>query len=209
MKWLVCAVIVVGFVAPAAPLAAKGGPVLLETVSGSLGKGPARLSAPRADNATLLAEAPRTPGGDDWVVSETTSPIDYSPVAVATSAPAGLTGLDLQLAIQCRGGRTDLVLISPHGPARAEDGVAAYSVDAGSWVTLPIAIPPGGGGLVVQGDVVRLLLGLPRTGRLGFRLAVRNEPPLQEWFSLVALHGALRRLAGPCRWNVSNQPSRR
>src|SRR5262249_43713612 len=54
------------------------------------------------------------PSAADWVVSETTSPFDYSPIAIATAtANGGPDNVAVQLSIQCRGGRTDLVVLSP------------------------------------------------------------------------------------------------
>ena len=54
-------------------------------------------------------EARRAPAADNWMVSETTSPLDYTPVAIATaSSGGGPDGVSLQLSIQCRGGRTEL-----------------------------------------------------------------------------------------------------
>ncbi len=66
---------------------------------------PALRQAPQADN-----------GADNWIVSETTSPVDYTPIVTATASyRRGADGSSMQLSIHCRGGRTELVVT---GPAR-------------------------------------------------------------------------------------------
>ena len=72
------------------------------------------------------------PAAANWIVSETTSPLDYTPVAIATALSSG--GPDraiLQLSIQCRGGRTDLVIMGPALIRRGENYVVSYSVNDG------------------------------------------------------------------------------
>ena len=47
-------------------------------------------------------------GEDNWVVSETTSPIDYTPIVTATTFARGASQNSLtRLTIYCRGGRTE------------------------------------------------------------------------------------------------------
>ena len=79
------------------------------------------------------------PAADNWIVSETTSPLDYTPVAIATALSSG--GLDgaMQLSIQCRGGRTDLLLGGPALTGRGEDSVVSYVVNDGQ----PVAVAAG------------------------------------------------------------------
>ena len=82
---------------------------------------------PAASPASAVA-----PAADNWIVSETTSPVDYTPVAIATaSSRGGPDGATMQLSIQCRGGRTDLVIGGPALTRRAEDYVVSYAVNDG------------------------------------------------------------------------------
>ena len=51
---------------------------------------------------------------ESWIVSETTSPLDYAPVIIASTLSSDrANGQATQLSIQCRRGRTDLVIASP------------------------------------------------------------------------------------------------
>jgi hypothetical protein len=48
------------------------------------------------------------PEVDNWIVSETTSPVDYTPIVAArTVARGGSDGSAMQLSIYCRNGRTE------------------------------------------------------------------------------------------------------
>jgi hypothetical protein len=48
-------------------------------------------------------------GSGNWLVSETTSPVDYSPiVAATTSSHGGSDDATMQLSIHCRAGRTEI-----------------------------------------------------------------------------------------------------
>src|SRR6187431_1177237 len=57
-----------------------------------------------------IAAAPDRParGGGNWMISETTSPVDYTPIVTAVAlSRGGSDGSLMQLAIYCRGGRTE------------------------------------------------------------------------------------------------------
>jgi hypothetical protein len=109
----------------------------LEKLSGDVTPSPPQVAAtpapaPAPDPAPAPVPAPATPAAPPaaaaaapptsapvsppmagkWIVSETRSPIDYSPVAIATaSSSTGGNGV-LQLSIHCRGGRTGMVIRS-------------------------------------------------------------------------------------------------
>jgi hypothetical protein len=153
-------------------------------------------------------EAKTAPAADDWTVSETTSPFDYSPVAIATaSASAGPDGTALQLSIQCRGGRTELVIGSPALTRRGEDYVVSYAINDGSPVVLPAGTPASGTGVAMRGDVVRLLASLPERGDLIFRVESRQGgAAVQGRYSLSGLKTVRNRLAAPCGWPAANVP---
>jgi len=151
---------------------------------------------PAASSTSAVA-----PAADNWIVSETTSPVDYSPVAIATaSASDGPDGSPLQLSIQCRGGRTDLVIGSPALVRRAEDYVVSYVVNDGQPVAVAAGTPASGTGVAVKGDVVRLLASLPDRGEVAFRVTIRQGAALEGRYALAGLKVVLDRLAVSCRW---------
>src|SRR5260370_17527403 len=60
------------------------------------------------------------PGDDNWIVSETTSPVDYAPIVTATtSSRGGSDGSPMQLPIRFPAGPTELVVPGPPAPATA------------------------------------------------------------------------------------------
>jgi hypothetical protein len=130
-----------------------------------------------------------------WIVSETRSPVDYSPVAIASASTP-----DLQISIQCRGGRSEIVVASPRLAVRADSHAVSYRVNDGA--TLPIAVGPSmsGQGVALRGDVSRFLLTLPEQGEVTFRVADRQGQALQAKFALAGLKALHGRMAGPCKW---------
>ena len=141
------------------------------------------------------------PAADNWIVSETTSPLDYTPVAIATaSSRAGPDGATMQLSIQCRGGRTDLVISDPALALRAEDYVVSYAVNDSQPAVVAAGRAASGTGVALRGDVVRLLASLPDRGDIAFRAASRQGATLEGRYALAGLKTLLARLAGPCKW---------
>jgi hypothetical protein len=154
--------------------------------------------SPRA----VASPAPKVaPAADNWIVSETTSPIDYTPVATATaSSGGGPDGATLQLSIQCRRGRTDLVIAGLALTRRGEDYVVSYAVDDGQPVVVAAGTPASGTGVAIKGDVVRLLASLPDRGDVTFRLAARQGAAVEGRYALASLKTVRDRLTVPCKW---------
>ncbi len=149
---------------------------------------PAPVPAPAPTSAPRLAQ-------NTWIVSETRSPVDYSPVAVATASTA-----DLQLSIQCRGGRSEMVVASPHLVLRADRHAVSYAVNGSASVAIAVVPSISGRGLALRGDVSRFLLTLPERGDAAFRVAGREGEALEATFALAGLKALRGRMAGPCKW---------
>ncbi|RYE72641.1 MAG: hypothetical protein EOP19_30265 [Hyphomicrobiales bacterium] len=146
---------------------------------------------------------PRRPPGDadGWIVSETTSPIDYTPIVTATVLADGHAGDALkQLSIHCRGGRTELVLGGPAASEGGADYVLSYRLDGGQPVQVAAGRPAHGTGVAFRGDVVGLLLSLPNEGGIAIRLGMRAGAVHDGYFSLVGLNAARDRVAAACKW---------
>jgi hypothetical protein len=158
--------------------------------------------APPSPARPAVSPAPGVaPAADNWIVSETTSPLDYTPVAIATAlSSGGPDGAILQLSIQCRGGRTDLVIMGPALKGRGEDSVVSYVVNDGQPVVVAAGTPASGVGVTIRGDVVRLLASLPDRGEISFRVTPRQGAALDGRYDLAGLKIVRDRLAGPCKW---------
>ena len=164
------------------------------------------VGAARTDCLERLARsipplARPAPGGDNWVVSETTSPVDYSPIVTAvTSSRGSANGASMQLSIQCRGGRTELVVAGPT-PIRGNEGYTiSYRVNDGQPVQLAAGLPSSGAGAAFTGDTARLLQSLPEGGNIAVRLSPRTGAAQDGIFSLIGLKSVRDKVAVACKW---------
>lgn len=149
-----------------------------------------------------LAPAARTtPGGGNWIVSETTSPVDYKPIVTATtSSRIGSDGSSMQLSIHCRSSRTELVIT---GPAVSRAGGAyavVYRINDGQpaqHAALPLS---SGAGIALTGDVIRFLQSLPEEGEITIRLVTPAASPQEGHFLLGGMKMVRQRIAAACKW---------
>ncbi len=137
----------------------------------------------------------------NWIVSETTSPVDYTPIITATTfARGGGQNALARLSIYCRGGRTELAV---SGPAMV-DGSTEYAIIYRIADTQPQQVAAGasafGPGAAFRADAVRLLLSLPDEGDFHVRLAPRVGSAYEGHFSLAGLKSVRDRIAAACRW---------
>ena len=161
---------------------------------------PRPASAPAVPPPPSDAPSAAVPIAGKWIVSETRSPIDYSPVATATaSSGAGSDGV-LQLSVQCRGGRTEMVIRNAPLMRRAEDHVVSYMVNGAPPVTVSIGLSSSGSGIALKGDVAGFLMSLPAEGAIDFRVVDRQGGTLEGRYDLPGIKALVRRLAGPCKW---------
>ena len=155
---------------------------------------PAPVLAP----PTVAPTQAPAPAAGKWIVSETRSPVDYSPVLIATaSSSAGPDGV-LQLAIECRGGRTEMVIRSAPLMRRAEDHVVSYSINDGPSVTVTIGLSSSGSGIALKSDVAAFLKSLPADGAIAFRVANQQGKTLEGRYDLPGIKALVARIAGPC-----------
>ena len=141
------------------------------------------------------------PGGDNWIVSETTSPVDYAPLIAATTfSRGGSDGSSMQLSIHCRGGRTELVVAGPAVSRSGEDYAISYRINDGQPVQLAAGSPSLGTGIAFRGDVIRLLQSLPEEGDFAVRLSTRTGAAQDGHFLLGGLRMVREKVAAACKW---------
>lgn len=152
----------------------------------------------QAERVVCLDKLPRA--GDDWVISETTSPVDYAPIVTATALSRGNAATSLaQLSVLCRGGRTEMVV---GGPALASgtDYDLSYRLNSGQPVRVAAGRASLGTGIAFRGDVVSLLQSLPEEGALAIRLSARSGAVHEGHFSLSGLKAVRSKVAAACNW---------
>ncbi|WP_247780111.1 hypothetical protein [Bradyrhizobium sp. 170] len=144
-----------------------------------------------------------TSKGDNWIISQTTSPVDYSPVATATtlSNDGAAAETAMKLSIHCRRGRTELVVAGPGISGRGNDYAISYRVNDGQQMQIAAALPAFGAGVAFAGDVIRLLQSLPDAGSLSVRLAPRTGTALDGTFSLGGWEAVRAKMTIACKWS--------
>ena len=156
----------------------------------------------------LLGEMAETPGavqsqGPNWVISETTSPVDYTPqISALTNARAPSRDAASSLAILCHAGRTEL-LISTTGSwsqVAAGEVKVAYRINEEPFIEQRWKTGEKGRSLVFQGDVVRFLRSMPDGGRIFVKVYAGNAPPHESSFQLDGLEPVRRKIAAACKW---------
>jgi len=135
-----------------------------------------------------------------WIVSETTSPVDYTPIVTANTSSRGPDGSSMQLSIFCRSGRTEMVVAGPALSSRGEDYAATYSINGNPPVRIPTGSPSFGTGAALQGDVVRLLQSLPDEGEIAIHFRTRTAAAVDLSFPLGGSKMVREKIAAACKW---------
>jgi len=165
---------------------------------------------PETTGARAASGSGGTAMPDSWIFSETTSPIDYSPVAIASATAGGAPdGSGMKLSIACRGGNTSLALSGPGTLPAGEGYAVSYSLDGGLPTMLPAAVTPSGTGVTLGGDVVRLLASLPDQGEIAFLVVSRQGRTLEGRYALAGLKTIRERMAVSCKWPIKPGTTRR
>ena len=152
-----------------------------------------------------MAEAPdpAPPQGQNWIISETTSPVDYKPqIAALTTARASSQDAPSSLAIHCRAHRTELTISTAGSWKPAADG----EVKVVSRINEEPAVEQrwraleAGRSLAFAGDVVRFLRSMPDGGRLLVQVYAGKGPPYESTFQLAGLDSVRHKIAAACSW---------
>jgi len=146
---------------------------------------------------------PSSRGSQDagWIVSETTSPVDYLPVVIATATSVGSSdGAAMQLAIHCRRGRTEAIVAGPALSRSANEYVISFRLNADTPMQFAAASPSFGSGVAFGGDVVKLLSSLPDDGHIVVSLFTRTGPVQDGQFLLSGFENVRKKMAAACKW---------
>jgi hypothetical protein len=158
-----------------------------------------RLECLEKLSRSIAPPAGPAPGSDNWIVSETTSPVNYTPIVTATALSNGGSS-SMLLSIYCRGGRTELVIAGPAVSLSSVDYVISYRINGGQPVQLAAGSPSFGTGVAFTGDIVRLLQSLPENGHIAVRISARGGAAQDGRFSLGGLKTVREKLAAACKW---------
>ncbi|MDB5618242.1 type VI secretion system-associated protein TagO [Tardiphaga sp.] len=156
----------------------------------------------------LLGEMAETPDtapsqGPNWIISETTSPVDYRPqIEALTTARAASQNAASAFAIHCRAQRTELIISTtgswkqvPDGEVKVVHRINEEPAVEQRWRALEM-----GKSLAFPGDVVRFLRSMPDGGRILVKVYAGKDPPNESTFQLVGLDSVRRKIATACNW---------
>jgi hypothetical protein len=150
--------------------------------------------------AVDIAPKPRDP---NWIISETTSPVDYAPVMTAAiRLPFSVKHAPNTFAIRCRGGRTEL-LVRTEGTWRASrtrEVQVDYQINDQPVVKLTWTASPDGKTAIYRDDAVGLLQSLPDGGRLKIDVLDEPGPSHEATFQLTGLDAVREKIAVACKW---------
>jgi hypothetical protein len=164
---------------------------------------PAAAAGPVQTETPKMSQRPARPPESRWVVSETTSAIDYSPLLTAViRASSGSPGGPVSFAVRCRGGQTTL-LIRTEGTWRAtrrnvlpvDFQVNDQSTERQTWT-----LQSDGKIATYADDPVELLRSLPDGGRLSVSVSDGAEAHQQATFLLTGWDTVRARVETACRW---------
>lgn len=148
-------------------------------------------------------DIPAKPQDTHWIVSETTSPVDYSPLVTAViRSTTSLQDAPNTLVIRCLGPRTE-VLLRTQGTWRASRSNTVqvdYQIDDQPLVRLPWNTSADGKTASYGNDAVGFLQSLPEGARLKINLLDRAGPGREATFQLDGLDAVRKRIAVPCKW---------
>ncbi|WP_373851941.1 hypothetical protein [Bradyrhizobium sp.] len=190
------------------------GVLLASGIASAQAEGPRRIaqlrdcsSMERPEGIECSEKLPRTSTPsqpnqpNNWVISLTTSPLDYSPVATATTASRdGIGESGMTLSIRCRGGRSELIVGGSRVSGRTDGYALAYRINDGPPQQINATVPASGTGVAFGGDVTRLLQSLPDSGSLAIHLAPRTGAAVDAVFPLGGLDAVRAKISAACKW---------
>jgi Type VI secretion system VasI, EvfG, VC_A0118 len=158
------------------------------------------LSRESADKNNQNSEEP---AARSWVVSETTSPVDYSPmISATTSSQAVAKDAPSILMIRCRSQRTDL-LVSTEGSwhaSRANELQVDLRVNDQPAVRMQWIASSDGRTAIFKDDAIRFLRSLPDGGRITVSVSDWQGMAHEASFQLTGLNVIRQKIAVACKW---------
>jgi hypothetical protein len=138
-----------------------------------------------------------------WVLSETTSPVDYSPLITAVIRPtSSVKDAPTTLAVRCRGLHTELLLrMAGTWPAsRASEVQVDYQIDDQPIVRQQWTVSADGKTASYKDDAVGFLRSLPENARLKISVFDSQGLGQEATFQLTGLDSVRKKTGLACKW---------
>jgi hypothetical protein len=160
--------------------------------------------------ATTSPSAPSGTQDSGWTVSETNSPVDYSPLVTATILARSETkNAPTALVVRCRGRRTELGLRmagSPR-PSRGGDMLIAYQINDLPMVKLRWTASADGKTANYREDATALLQSFPEGAHLKIIVLDGSGGHSEAAFQLAGWSVIRDRIATACMWKSAESKS--
>jgi hypothetical protein len=138
-----------------------------------------------------------------WVVSETSSPVDYSPLLTAAIRPASrLQDGPSSLTVGCRRGRTELSIWNDNGwrSTRSDAVLVDYRVDKEPIVRLMWTLSADAKTATYKDDAVDLLRSLPEGAVLSISVSDGDNARHEATFLLNGWMPIRQKIGQLCKW---------
>jgi hypothetical protein len=139
----------------------------------------------------------------DWILSETTSPVHYSPLITAViRATSDVKDGPNSLAVRCRAQRTELSIrtdgawVAPRG----NDVMVDYQINDQPVVRQPWILSADGKTASYRNDPVELLRSIPEGATLKVAVADKGNIRREATFELTGLSGIRQKVGTTCKW---------
>jgi hypothetical protein len=143
-----------------------------------------------------------------WIVSETTSPIDYSPlVAAVLHSTSNANGGPTILAVRCRAQHTELFIRTDGawGVPHQYDLLVEYQINDRPVVRLPWILSTDGKTATYKYDPVELLRSMPEGATLKVAVADSGNVRREATFGLTGLSAIQEKVGTACKWGPSDR----
>jgi hypothetical protein len=157
----------------------------------------------RPDGSPKTADVPVLPTDSNWVVSETTSPLDYSPLVTALIRSASqVKDAPNTLTVRCRGQHTELLARTDGawGTTRGNELHGDYQFNDQPGVGLQWILSSDGKTVTYKGDPVGLLQSLPDGAHLKINVADKASSSHQATFNLDGWDAIRKKIGSACKW---------
>ena len=139
----------------------------------------------------------------NWVISETASPIDYSPqITAAISSASAAKNAPSSFAIRCRGQRIDLLLstVGSWRPSNKGEFKVAFQIDNQPTVAQQWGALAGGRSAVLKSDVSQFLQALGKAQQLSIRVHDWEGLAHDATFQIPGLDVVREKMMSACKW---------
>jgi hypothetical protein len=143
------------------------------------------------------------PTGTNWVIGETTSPVDYSPLVTASiRSTSQVKDAPSALAVRCRGQHTELVIRTDGSWTATRGGELRvdYQVNDHPAVGLQWILSSDGKTATYKDDPISFLQSLPNGARLKINVADRASSSHEAMFQIDGWDVVRNKIGTACKW---------